>query len=459
MRLHASCPYRVNLPLRKRAVNSILGFTVGEHLAHPDAGKPVVDGAIHTMGSPRDRGLRVVHRGQQAGGTGGARNLRLHARAVPVAAPRYWRITAPTPAHAVMNIEYDERLLWPDVLKIAAVFGVVLIHSAAPLLVGYERDGAAAWWAGNLYDSLVRWCIPVFVMLSGTFLIERTSRYGTVQFLRRRFGRILLPFLIWSVIYLLWRVHANGENIPASAFPAQILAGPVYYHLWFIYMLFGLYLLAPILGAYTSTASRNNLVYFLVLWAIFGSVLPTIEPFVGITLFPPKGTPYAVFKYVGYFLLGHLLRDSLLSAPKRSVFAALFFVGFCLTAVGTYYLSIVRNGGSFDSLLYEYYSLNVLLMAVAVYLVGKSVEPPPVLRRLEHRTGIVRLIAACVPGIYLVHAMVIAVLRRGMVGVVLGPTSFHPLLAVPFFALVVFSVSLIVVAAVRALPILRWSVP
>lgn len=358
-----------------------------------------------------------------------------------------------------MKMESFERLIWPDTLKIVSVFAVILIHSAAPLLIGYERLGSTHWWVGNLYDSSVRWCIPVFVMLSGTFLIDKASQQGAVRFLGRRFQRVFVPFLVWSVAYLLWRVYINREDISFTSFPARIAAGPVYYHLWFIYMMFGLYLLAPVLGAYARHASRRNQFYFLAAWVVFGSILPTLEPLVGLTVFPPDGPPYAVFKFVGYFVLGHLLRDALLPMPKRTSFAVLFIIGFGFTAAGTYYLTVIRNGGAFDGLFYEYHALNVLAMAVAVYLVGKSTEAPAVMQRFERRTGSVRLVAACVPGIYLVHAMVIAALRQGIAGVTFGPTSFHPIIGVPLFALIVFAISFTLVVVIRALPVIRWSVP
>ncbi len=362
-------------------------------------------------------------------------------------------------ATATMKMAQYERLVWPDVLKIVSVIAVVVIHSAAPLLVDVAPPGPAGWWIGNLYDSAVRWCIPVFVMLSGTFLIDKAYTQGAIRFLGRRFRRLFVPFVVWSTAYLLWRMYINREEMTFTSFPARIAAGPVYYHLWFIYMMFGLYLLAPVLGVYTRYASRRNQLYFLAAWALFASILPTLEPLVGIAVFPPNAPRYAPINFVGYFILGHLLRDTLMPVPKRTLLAVVFFVAFAFTAAGTYYLSVVRNAGVFDGLLYEYHAVNVLAMAIAVYLVAKSTHAPALLQRLERRTGSVRLVAACVPGIYLVHAMVIAVLRRGIAGITLSPTSFHPLIGVPFFALLVFVISFAIIAAIRALPVVRWSVP
>jgi surface polysaccharide O-acyltransferase-like enzyme len=356
-------------------------------------------------------------------------------------------------------MDYHTRLGWPDILRIVAVFAVMLIHSAAPLLVAYQELPPAAWWAGNIYDSLARWCIPVFVMLSGTFLIDRAYQLGPARFLRRRAARMLVPLLLWSVVYLLWRSYANGEQIPLSSFPALILTGPVYYHLWFIYLLVGLYLLAPILAMYVKAASRRSLAYFLLLWVAAGSLLPVAERFWGFELYPTGGATDSAFRYVGYFVLGHLLRDVPVRAGQRWLLGGAFLLGLAATAGGTYYLTVVRNGGVFDGLLYEYYSINVGLMAVAAYLGCKGIRTPKLLRGSRLPKRLVHFVALCVPGMYLVHAMVISALGRGMAGVVLDGRSFDPVIGVPLFALVVFVISFAVTAVIRAVPLVRRSVP
>lgn len=356
-------------------------------------------------------------------------------------------------------MDYHNRLGWPDVLRIAAVFAVMLIHSAAPLLVAYQELPQAAWWAGNIYDSLARWCIPAFVMLSGTFLIDRAYHLGPARFLRRRAARMLGPLLVWSVVYLLWRKYANGEDIAFSSFPALIATGPVYYHLWFIYLLVALYLLAPILALYVRRAGRHGLIYFLLLWLAAGSLLPIAERFWGFELYPPGGAADSAFRYSGYFVLGHVLRDVPVRANQRWWLAAVFLIGFAATAGGTYYLTAVRNGGTFDGLLYEYYSINVALMALAAYLACKSVRAPNVVGWSKAPKPVVHFVALCVPGMYLVHAMVISALKRGMPGVTLNEQSYEPVLGVPLFALVVFVISFAATALIRTLPFVRRSVP
>jgi surface polysaccharide O-acyltransferase-like enzyme len=351
------------------------------------------------------------------------------------------------------------RVLWADFLKSIALCGVVLIHSAAPLLAGYEDRGAASWWAGNLYDSAARWCIPVLFMLSGAFLIDKAQTLGTSAFLRRRLGRIGAPFLAWSALYCLWHIEINGVDMAYRACIGAIFQGPVYYHLWFFYVLIGLYLITPLLGAYFESARRSNVAYFLILWALFGSLLPTIEALRGRALSVAPGSLYSLVRYIGFFVLGHTLRNVRCSARQCVWWVLAFMAGWAITALGTWRLTLA-NGGTFSGALYEYYSPNVAVMAAAVFLVIKSV---PYLNESGHSpvaSAIVTGAGASAPGVYLIHAMVIAALQQGMIGGVrISPYMAAPWLGVVLFAIIVIALSGAAVVIARRIPGLRIIMP
>ncbi|KMQ49833.1 hypothetical protein CHISP_3244 [Chitinispirillum alkaliphilum] len=347
------------------------------------------------------------------------------------------------------------RWFWADLLKILAVFGVVLIHSSAPFLVQYKQAGELIWWSGNLYNSASRWCIPVFIMLSGAFLLRKTQKDSVHTFFKRRVQRIAIPFLIWSVIYYLWRVYANNEPLPLSSFFTLFLQEPVYYHLWFFYVLIVLYIFAPVIGSYLKGAQRQNVAYFLIVWFLFASVLPVIEEYFGFQSYFSLGNIASAFYYVGYFVLGYLLKDMQLNRKLIVYMSLVFFVSFMFTAYGTFFLTVVENGGEFDGLLYEYFSFNVSAMAVALFLMVNRLKAP------KHKLGlrVVSETAVCVPGIFLVHAMFIALFIRGMLGFTLDQNTIHPLLGIPLFALSVFLSSLVIVYIIRKIPVIKYSVP
>jgi surface polysaccharide O-acyltransferase-like enzyme len=132
----------------------------------------------------------------------------------------------------------QERLLWCDLARAIAAALVVLIHVAAKWFENYGRISAFDWQIANILDSAARLSVPWFFMLSGFLLFKRKPE-TFAAYIRRRFARVLGPFLVFSVLGLL-AASTIGPK-PASW---NVLVNPTYYHLWFFYPLLLFYFLA-----------------------------------------------------------------------------------------------------------------------------------------------------------------------------------------------------------------------
>ena len=97
----------------------------------------------------------------------------------------------------------QENLFWIDLIRVIASLGVIVIHVAADVITEWGAVPQGWWWTTHLYDSLVRGCVPVFIMVSGALLLP--SQETLAEFFRKRFHRVMIPFLVWTVIYLLWK--------------------------------------------------------------------------------------------------------------------------------------------------------------------------------------------------------------------------------------------------------------
>jgi surface polysaccharide O-acyltransferase-like enzyme len=357
------------------------------------------------------------------------------------------------------------RLLWADILKILAMFGVILLHVSAPFVVPFEET--FKWWVGNIYDSLSRWCVPLFVMVSGALVLPKAGELPLRQFFRVRVVRILVPFLAWSAAYFLYRIYVRGEDLALSAFFIKLITEPIYYHLWFIYMLIVLYLFAPALSAFLNKTRRKYAWYLVALWFLWASILPFFDtPLDFETYFTPDMDDYSPLRLSGYFLLGYLLKDWHIQSADRIFLALLIFLaGGAATIFGTYWMS--RSAGEFHPFFYKYFSVTVVMMTVSLFIFIKSIfhAPSPVAAQGEKRfrlsyPKILRLVGGSVFGIYLSHALVLELLSNGRLGFTVDHTSAFglemPLLwSVPFFALSIFVASMIPVLLIRLVPILR----
>jgi surface polysaccharide O-acyltransferase-like enzyme len=150
---------------------------------------------------------------------------------------------------------------------------VMQIHTGEFEYIGsngvIHSDGA---WAVGWINSLFRSCVPLFVMISGFFLFSVGDER---VFFRKRFTRVLTPFIVWCIVYAFY-YYAQGQASLATTF-VNIAKIPVNYgtdvgHLWFVYMLMGIYLMAPVLSPWVVSACRGSMQLFLVLWAVASSV-------------------------------------------------------------------------------------------------------------------------------------------------------------------------------------------
>jgi surface polysaccharide O-acyltransferase-like enzyme len=357
------------------------------------------------------------------------------------------------------------RLLWADILKIVAIFGVILLHVSAPYLVPFERS--REWWIGNIYDSLTRWCVPLFVMVSGAVILPKAETIPLSRFFSIRVRRVLVPFLVWSAVYFLYRIYIKGDELALSAFLRILLTEPIYYHLWFIYMLIVLYLLAPVLSAFLKNAPRKHAWYLVAFWFVWASLLPIIDkPLPFETYFTPDMDDYSPLRLSGYFLLGYMLRSwHTRSGLQLAMTVLLFLIGGTATILGTFWLS--REGGEFNPFFYKYFSITVVAMTVSLFIFVKSIfntrrelTEDGEERILLNSPKLLQKIGMSVFGVYLVHALVLELLRDGHLGFTIDHTSafglqFSPALGLPIFALSIFLFSLLPVFAARYVPIVR----
>ena len=174
-----------------------------------------------------------------------------------------------------MGRTVDGRLAYADLLRCAAMLAVIVVHVTGGSLEA-AAVGSPAFQVLNLYDSLAHWCVPVFVMLSGMFLLDPKHSLPPSKLFFGHILRIAVALAVWGTAYaLVTQVSAGGlswASVRAALY--QVLLGRTHFHLWFLYMIMGLYLFSPILRRFISAASRRDLEYFLVLYFIFTLLMP-----------------------------------------------------------------------------------------------------------------------------------------------------------------------------------------
>ncbi len=364
---------------------------------------------------------------------------------------------------------HNNRIWQYDALRILACFSVLMLHSAAQCWYGLPID-STDWLIANTYDGLVRFGVPVFVMISGALFLAPDRKYSLRKLYTHNILRLAAAYVVWAFIYAVWSVKVLPTEEQSVSLFLDYLAEPRY-HLWFIPMLVGIYMLLPLLrlivigdNAVDKSAkpdSRKRYVeYFMLLFFVFQILPQTLlavtgnERIINLLEVLPIGM---VQGYLGYFFLGYYLAHMTPGLACRRWIYGLGLAAIPAGALASNFLS--RRAGRANTLIYDSYSIFTMLGAAALFLLFRQMgrrekrdaegmrrtkrEPWAVLR------GILREVSDCTMGIYLMHLLVMELLFH-ITGFYSGSL---PLFAgIPLLALVCFCISLAITMVLRRIP-------
>jgi surface polysaccharide O-acyltransferase-like enzyme len=338
-----------------------------------------------------------------------------------------------------------------DLIRTFAIVLVIMLHAGTePVTIANQMspEGVTLWWTTNIYDSLARPAVPLFVMLSGALLLQPAKLGESLSvFFKKRLNRIALPFLFWGVAYFAWRFFVHGEALSADSIVQGVLTGP-YVHFWFLYMLVGLYLITPVLRVVVAYVDRKTFSFLLMLW-FFGT---SIAPVLGLlSEYHLNTNVFIVTGWVGYFLIGAYL----LKVRERSaVLSALLVLGLTWTIIGTY-LIVGTIGERVSQFFYDASSFSMIGASVALFLLLAAVPSNMLEERFPRGSRVLRLISQNTIPIYLFHMMVLEALQRGFFGFQISLSTINPVLEVPLITVVTLLICLGVIYPLKRMPVVK----
>lgn len=288
-----------------------------------------------------------------------------------------------------------ERLLFPDLLRCLAIYLVVGLHTLGGVIVKGSLLETSLWNVCNVMNLLGRMGVPLFFMLSGFLLLSDPRTADPLPFYRRRLRRLLVPFLFWdAVCFVLRGLMEEGRGFGLKLFLTELVQQGSDYHLWFIYQIAALYLLAPFLRMIVERAERKAL------WVLLGVVLfvPSVLRLVNILQpflwFSPFRAP--IEGYAGFFLLGYLLGTGEYAPRTRRILYGLGVLALAAAALGNRFLSGPEHMNLYFN---EGYALNHYFTAGACFLLLRYVPLP----REGRLAAVAKGLAGIAFGVYFCH--------------------------------------------------------
>ena len=273
--------------------------------------------------------------------------------------------------HSVASLKENKREFALDLLRVLACFLVVWQHITECYYINpdmsvptHEGMRLIGWM-----NSMTPIEVPLFVMISGYFLLPLKMDVGA--FFKRRFTRILIPFVVWCVIYAAYYMVSRGDTF--LDFMRNVAHIPVNFgveigHMWFIYMLLGLYLLVPVLSPWLEQCTKRQLQGYLGLWA-FTTCLPYIHLWfpqvLGECFWNPTPMLHYFTGFAGYFVLGYYIKRYGALSVRTSW---LMLIGAYLFTVEVYQYRLDKVSLVPDlEICWRFCGINIAIMAYAVF--------------------------------------------------------------------------------------------
>lgn len=347
------------------------------------------------------------------------------------------------------------RAVWPDMLRIFSVIAVIFLHAGGAGFFAFTPQ-SSQWQVCNFYDGAARFGVPCFVMLSGMFILDPAREYPLKKLLRQKILRIATAFCFWSAFYSLFSVidiasygGFSGIYEVLITFIKGFFNG--YYHMWFLGMICGLYLVAPFLRRLVRDEKLTRYFLLLAFIFVFGAnvlhKLPGNAAVKWLCMIVDTMEVRLVAGFSVYFVWGRWLASHELPLKMRKIIYILGIAGALVTVGGNgiigWYLDEIGTW-TYDNLL-----PNVFLTATAVFVFCQYTF------RAENFSELGRKIVGSLGkwsfGIYLAHVFFLEHLYR------IGLPNFFcdPLFSVPITSTVVFAASLILVIMLSKIPGVR----
>lgn len=286
-----------------------------------------------------------------------------------------------------------------DYLRIVAIVAVIVLHVSAEHYDLFGKTDRFGWWLANILDSATRFCVPIFVMISGAVLLGR--EWPVIAFYQKRSIRLLPPLVFWNALYLV--LMPSPEVAPHSLFwkMARILTvGNTAGHLWYLSMFVCLMVFAPFINQFVNGRKPKPGELSILLAAALGFLaLNELSEVITLTSLAPFYWFRLFVWFIPYFVMGFYIDQHGDRLGLKSAYAMAALAGIVLAGAGLNYYFAAYQGIVKDYLIMNNEGPLVFLMAGLVFFLARkhagALKGTPWVRRFSDASF----------GVYLVHPL------------------------------------------------------
>lgn len=322
-----------------------------------------------------------------------------------------------------------------DVIRWMATFAVVMIHTVSGIVSIKSNEMLAQQiYRCNILQALMNWSVPSFIMISGILFLNKDKETTVHDILFKYVKRILLALFIFGMPMAMMELIVDNRSLKLSfIFQSfyNVIIGKSWAHMWYLYIIIGLYLFTPFIKVFTSNANKKLIEYVLVLLFVFNCIFPYLSVFIkgniGFTI--PVTTIYLFYYIFGYYI--HYYNTIF----ERDIFSlSLIFLGILwITILGYYNMKINIT----------YNSPGVVFLSIGVF---------GFIKNKNLKSNLLTKTSYMCFGVYLVHTFFLNILYKILK---VNPLQYNEFISIPILWLGVSIISIVTSVILNRTPVLK----
>ena len=347
----------------------------------------------------------------------------------------------------------NNREMYADYIRFFAIIFVLIIHTTANYYV--ESYGSKGFLPILIISSLTSSAVPLFYMLSGTFLINEKNT--KIKYFYKKILKLFIQIIFWTLVYLLvckyflnWDINLYQSII--KSFTSEQVG-----HLWYIYSLLALYILTPFISKVYFNSDETEKKYLLLFLFIIPAILCTIQSKFWNLISIPKFA--IIFPELGLFIFGKYLydhKDTIQNKKYTFLSFVSIIIGILLIVFYAKYF-ISSQGISNSKPYFDANKIPNIVLVSSLYIFFLSIN-----KKLYNTPNciknIISLVAKNTGGIYFIHMLYIYAFPCIKIFGISFTQNQGCLLNMLLGSMLYFIMSLVSVLIIKKIPVLNKTV-
>ncbi|MBR4314994.1 MAG: acyltransferase [Lachnospiraceae bacterium] len=342
----------------------------------------------------------------------------------------------------------NKKLFYISFIKLIASFSVLILHANGMF---WNFSSTEFYWkAANVIESVFYFAVPMFFMIIGVTLFDFYDRYTLKEYFYKRFTKVFIPFIAWSIISLVASIYTKKVSI--SEISLSYIYKAIFEYktvgiYWFFASLFCIYLSVPLFAAVNKNRRKEVFCYCVIAGFVFNILFPFIKSLLKLEI----GLPYSIIvssRELIFPLLGWIIHNCSFKKSEKIVIYIFGLVGLLVHLIGTYVLSM--EACHIVTLFKGYTNPPCILYSIAVFVFLKNIGETLSLTRISKT---IEYLSTYSFEVYLMQPYFLYITSRNPF------ISTHTVIYSLCAPIVIFALTVLTVYIIRKIPVLKYIVP